>query len=95
MYKQIFAFSCTALFCACTTGQIDSQPIPPIHQIESRNNLGGTSNDPAKMQAAIQEATELCNKQGKKIVIVDTRTSAYKQVGALAYGDIKYVCAPE
>lgn len=84
----------TGLLSGCADVPNNTSPKYEPKQVESLNTIGASS-DPATIQSALQGATEICKKQGKKIVVIDTRTASYQGVGALAYGDIKYICAPE
>jgi len=90
----LLASALLLLIAGCAIESEAPSTIPPIHQVESLNTIGASS-DPVKVQMGIQEATEVCKQQGKRVVIVDTRTAAYPEVGTFSYGDIKYVCVPE
>lgn len=83
-----------ALLAGCNSIEKSDELKVIPQEVESRNTLGSSS-DPQNINMALQAATEKCQREGKKIVVIDTRTSAYSGVGAIQYGDIKYICAPE
>ncbi len=89
-----FLLVTAGLLGGCVDVPENRAPTPEPKQVESLNTIGIPSN-PATIQTALQAATDSCKKQGKKIVVIDTRTASYKGVGALDYGDIKYICVPE